>query len=199
MSITSMRDSKTIAVFAPLPLGRRSPRGRLRWYLASCEPGREQAVCDRVCRIVGEPALENAFVLRRERWAKFDGEWSKHLVTPFPGYIFILSRDATMLDAALRGLSFRVFLVGQQQDRSYAPLSEGACKWFESVTDSQHVLRSSTGVIVNDELHVLEGPLVGQEESVIKIDRHKRTCFVQVSCAEGVFTQVMPLDVPVKN
>ena len=188
----------TTTVSMPLPLGRRSPRGRLRWYLAACEPGREATVCENARRIVGDPALEDAFVLRRERWAKFDGTWSKHLITPFSGYIFMLSRDAGALDAALRGLTFRVNLAGRQ-DGTYAPLADGAATWLERSLDASRVLRSSTGVIVDGRLHVLEGPLVGQEASVVKVDRHKRTCIVRVGCAEGSFTQVMPLDVPSKS
>ena len=197
-AITSPCASQDAATLSPLPLGGRSARGRMHWYLVACEPGREEALCERVRRIVGDPVVEDAFVLRRERWAKFDGVWSRHLITPFAGYFVVCTSDAPALDIALRSLSFRVSLVGKQ-DGTYAPLAEEVRAWLERSMDQNHVLRSSTGVIVDGALHVLEGPLMGQEASVIKINRHKRTCLVQVDCREGGFTQVMPLDVPSKS
>lgn len=48
-----------------LPLGRRSPRGQLRWYLVRCHEGREQDTCAKVRQIVPAELLQDAFVRRK--------------------------------------------------------------------------------------------------------------------------------------
>ena len=78
------------------------------------------------------------------------------------------------------------------------PLAPDAQEWFERCMDEGHVLRSSSAVIVDGVLHVQEGPLVGQEQRVRKVDRHRRRCEVSLGW-DGAFTEQMPLDVPFKS
>ncbi len=184
---------------AGLPLGRRSPRGRLRWYLARVPEGRESATCARLRRILPAEVLEDAFELRKERWFRRGGVWSLQSVPAWSGYVFLASRDAAALDRALLSLSFPVRLAGGDGAHAFAPLSEGARGWLESAMDPSHVLRNSTAEIVGGELHVLSGPLVGREALVRRVDRHRRVCLVSVPDARGAFSQSMPLDVPVKR
>ena len=184
---------------AGLPLGRRSPRGRLRWYLAHVPEGREDATCARLSRILSPETLEDAFEVRKERWFRRGGVWSLRSVPAWPGYVFLMSRDAVALDRALFSLSFPVRLAGGSDGHTWAPLSEGARAWLEGTMDSTHTLRNSTAEIVGGRLRVLEGPLVGQETLVHKVDRHRRVCIVSASDVDGGFTVSMPLDVPVKR
>lgn len=181
-----------------LPAGRRSPRGRLRWYLAQVPEGREAQTCEKVRRILPPEVLDDAFALRKERWFKRGGAWSLQSVPVYPGYVFLASRDACALDRALSGLSFPVRLTGTE-GRSWAPLAEGARAWFSSCMDAEHTLRNSTAEIIDGELRVLAGPLVGCEASIVKVDRHKRVCLVDVADADGGFVEPMPIDVPVKR
>ena len=48
-------------------------------------------------------------------------------------------------------------------------------------------------------LHIEQGPLVGQEARVKKIDRHKRWCLVDVGEGDSAFRELLPLDVPSKT
>ena len=65
--------------------------------------------------------------------------------------------------------------------------------------DADHVVRNSVAKIEHGELHIEQGPLVGHERSVRKIDRRKRWCVVDAGAADAPFREVLPLDVPVKN
>lgn len=181
-----------------LPRGRRSPRGRVRWYLVHTEPGREQATCDRVRLVVSPELLRDAFVMRQERWFKQAGTWSIITVQPFPEYFFVATPDVVALDRELSRLSFPARIAGAAE-RAYVPMADDAQAWFERALDASHVLRNSVAVIVDGELHVQEGPLVGQESRVSRIDRHRRRCTVRVSDADGGFSTRMPLDVPFKG
>ena len=181
-----------------LPCGRRSPRGRVRWYLVHTEPGREQAICDRVRSIVSPELLRDAFVMRQERWFKRAGTWSIVTAQPFPEYFFVATPDVVALDRELSRLSFPARIAGAAE-RAYTPMADDAQAWFECALDANHVLRNSVAVIVDGELHVQKGPLVGQESRMSRIDRHRRRCTVRVSDADGGFSTRMPLDVPFKG
>lgn len=181
-----------------LPRGRRTPRGRLRWYLVQAPEGREASVCEKVKSLVPAEVLEDAFVLSKERWFKRDGSWELRLIQMYRGYFFVATRDVVALDRALSRLSFPARVVGSD-GHAYTPLASEAQSWFADAMDERHVLRGSTAVIVDGELHVQDGPLCGQERRVSKVDRHRRRCVVQVCDADGGFSEQMALDVPFKS
>ena len=183
---------------AGLPCGRRSPKGRERWYLLHMPEGREATLCAELKKLVPQSLLLDAFVLRRERWMKRGGAWSVEPVDMYPGYAFAISSDAAGLAKVLSKTTLPVELVGTET-RSWAPLSDEAAAWYVSVTDVSHVIRSSTAVIVGGELHVQSGPLVGQESRISKVDRHRRCCQVRVGEGDAAFTEQAPIDVPFKS
>ncbi|MCF6413949.1 hypothetical protein I7648_09610 [Collinsella tanakaei] len=183
---------------AGLPMGRRTPRGRERWYLLRMPEGREASICAELRRLLPESVLADAFVLRKERWMKRGGTWFLEPVNMYRGYAFAISSDAAGLAKELSRLTLPVELVGTD-NRSWAPLSDEAAAWYASVTDDRHVIRSSTAVIVDGALHVQSGPLVGQESRISKVDRHRRRCQVLVGEGDTAFTEQAPIDVPFKS
>lgn len=186
------------ALPAGLPCGRRAPRGRARWYLVRVPEGRERELCAKVRRAVAAPLLADAFALRRERWFKRAGAWSLVPVDMFKGYFFAVTADAAALDAVLARLTLPARVAGGP-GRGFRPLAPEAQAWFEAAMDADHVLRNSTAAIVDGVLQVHDGPLVGQERRVRRIDRHRRRCVVEVCDADGGFAQHMALDVPFKS
>lgn len=183
---------------AGLPCGRRTPRGRERWYLLRMPQGREASICAELKRLVPPSLLRDAFVLRKERWMKRGGTWFLEPVNMYRGYAFAISADAAGLAKAVSRLTLPVELVGTES-RSWAPLSDEVAAWYEGASDAQHVIRSSTAAIVDGVLHVTDGPLVGQEARISKVDRHRRRCEVAVGGPGEEFTEQAPLDVPFKS
>ena len=181
-----------------LPCGRRSPRGRQRWYVARVPEGRERGICETLRRVVSPELLDDAFVMSREHWFSHEGSWSLDTVPMYRGYVFLASRDASGLSKALSSLTLPVELVGAF-GHSYLPLADEARDWFEQTMDEKHVLRNSVASIVDGRLLVSEGPLKGQEARVSRVDRHRRRCLVTVSDRDGGFAETMPIDVPVKR
>lgn len=181
-----------------LPCGRRTPRGRLRWYLVHVPEGHEASTCERVRALVGPELLEDAFVMSKERWFKRRGIWFLQPVQMYRGYFFVATRDVIALDRELSKLSFPARVVGFRE-HAYMPLADVAQRWFEGSLDGSHTLRNSVGVIEGGSLCVQSGPLVGQEGLLSKIDRHRRCCLVHVGAGESGFTEQMPLNVPFKS
>ena len=186
---------------ANMPLGRRTPRGTKRWYVVHA-PGREQATCDKLRKIVSPDLLEDAFVPRKERWRKYHGEWQCYTVPLFRDYLVVATKDAPALDKQLAKLSFPA-QIAKGDGRHYAPMDADAQAFYEQMMDATHTIRSSTGVIVDGELRLQEGPLVGREGSVVKVMRPKRNCLVAVGDAdtpgEGAFCENVPLIIPFRS
>ena len=180
-----------------LPIGRRSPRGKKRWYLVHA-PGREQATCDKVKKIISPDILEDAFVMRRERVKKYHGEWLTSTTLMYPEYFIVVTRDVNALDKELSKLSFPAHIC-KGDNRFYAPLAEEAQAWYEQMMDDSHVIRSSTAVIIDGVLQIQKGPMVGQEARVTKIMRQKSVCKVAVGEGGGGFEEVVPFVVPFKS
>ena len=190
----SARRSSAIPVGTFLPLGRCVPAGRLHWYVLRVPEGREQAACDRVSRILPEGLADEVFVPCRERYIKRAGAWSVQSAPMWRGYAVAATRNAEALAKALVNLGAQAAPVGATVE-GWAPLTDEAQAWLESVMDAGRVVRASVGSIDRSGLRVAFGPLAGQEERVVKIDRHRRQCWVQV-CGARI---PMPLEVPFKD
>lgn len=195
-SVSAPRRPATGVAIAGLPCGRRVPRGRTRWYLLKVREGAEEAACAQLLRLVPRSLLADCFPLRKERWFKRAGAWSLELVTAYKGYVFAVTDDPAELSKVLGRLSVQARIAGAD-GRAWMPLSPEAQAWFERCMDERRVLRGSVAEIVDGALHVTEGPLVGQEELVVNVDRHHRCCVVEVPGAG--FREPMALDVPFKS
>ena len=189
-------------VFAERLLGKMraagSLRGRARWYLVRVPEGREASTCEEVRSVVAPELLDDAFVMRKERWFKRGGAWHLESAPMYRGYFVAVSRDGRALARSVLRLSFPAEVACARGLRP-TPLSADAQAWLEAALDGERVLRNSTAVITNGRLHVQSGPLVGQESRVSKIDRHRRRCAVRVSDGGSGFTELVPLDVPSKS
>ena len=116
----------------------------------------------------------------------------------YKGYFIAVSSDVVGLNRALSALSFPARLMGAN-NKAYMPIADDVCDWFVCAMDARHVVKSSTAVINDGVLSVQECPLVGQEDRLSRVDRHKRRCLVRISDVDGGFVECMPLDIPVKN
>lgn len=185
-----------------LPPGRKSPKGILRWYLASCPVGREHSTCEKVRDIVPDGLLEDAFVPRKERHAKWKGVWRTDVVDLLKtgGYFIVATRDPQALAAALAKTTFPVQLAGFV-GRGYAPISKDAQAFLSGVMDASRTVRLSWGEIVGEDVRVLTGPLVGYENRIQRVIRKKALALVRMEGdAKGEeFTLALPLAIPTRR
>lgn len=183
-----------------LPLGRKVPRGRLRWYLAACPVGREEATCRLVKKAVSNELLQDAFVPRREWMKKFHGTWVVQKRDLFTGYFIVVTDDAKELSSAFSKLSFPVYMSGAV-GRGFAPIDKDVQAFLELCMDEDHIIRKSEAEIVSDELHVLWGPLKGHESRVLSYNRSHLFARVRMGSGRGSddFTLAFPLAIPVRR
>ena len=186
-----------VALPAEMPVGRRTPRGRRRWYAVHA-PGREESTCSKVKKVVPPELLEDAFVMRKERVRKRHGKWVTYTVPMYQDYFFVVTRDVNALDKELAKLSFPVH-VCKGENRFYAPMAEEAQAWYEQMMDDSHTIRTSTAVIVDGVLHIQNGPMMGQEDRIKNIKRNRCVCTVTVTEGERFFSECVPFVVPFKS
>lgn len=175
-----------------------SQHGRVRWYLVHTTHGKERETCEKVRCIIPRNLMQDAFVMQKEFWFKRDGAWSLQTKPMYKEYFFVATHDAAALDRALAQLSFGCRIAGSRE-RAYMPMPDDAQDWYRSVLDDDGVVRNSVARIENGVLHIEQGPLVGQEARVHKIDRRKRWCLVDVGEGDSSFREMLPLDVPSKT
>lgn len=149
-------------------------------------------------KVIPKELLEDAFVMRRERVKKYHGEWLTTTTLMYPEYFIVVTRDANAFDKELSKLSFPAH-IAKGDNRFYAPMAEEAQAWYERVMDGAHVIRTSTAVVIDGELQIQKGPMVGQEARVIKYDRRKCICTVAVGEGGGGFTECVPFVIPFKS
>ncbi|MBR1829640.1 MAG: hypothetical protein IJ781_09060 [Atopobiaceae bacterium] len=195
MATAATRRGTTVA---GMPVGRRTPRGRKRWYLAHTYEGREEKACEKVRKIIPSELLEDAFVMRREQVKKVHGEWVTLTRLMYPEYFVVVTKDVAALDKELRKLTFGV-QIARGDTEHFAPMADEACAWYERMMDANHTIRTSTAHIVNGELQIKDGPLMGQESRVTSINRRKCFCTVAVTDGGGGFTEAVPMVVPFKS
>lgn len=178
-----------------LPLSRRTPKGRLRWYLVECPEGREEFLCRAVHETIPHSILHDACVPKTEVIKKERGEWVRSVRQLFAGRFAVATTDAAALSVRLQRLGLPVRLAGGD-GRTFAPVDDDAWQFLSSCMDDTSTIRGSWGEIVDDELHVQRGPLAGRESRVIGYKRRKRLCFVDVGeDAAGRHSLVMPLEI----
>lgn len=107
-----------------------------------------------------------------ERLRRYEGSWHKENAALFPNHILIESTDKAVLEKYLHCSEGELSLI--------SPASENLLR---ELCDPKGNLKMSRGVIRKGVTHVTEGPLIGKEEIICKIDRHKRLATLNLPVA----------------
>lgn len=152
----------------------------LPWLVLQVTPGREDAAARRVLAVAGDTVCD-CFALRRQTFFRERGVWGVRESSAYPGYLFAIVRN---MDAFLDAFS----LIARDDIRLVAPDGAGTCACLTArearlvveLTGGTHVIEASTGRIVEGRLVVERGPIRGREDLVTKIDRHRRSAWLDM-------------------
>lgn len=179
-SASSVFPDRKLNIPAHAPLAR---------FVVQVAPSREDAAARRVAALGGD-AVQTCFPLRRQMLRKKAGAWNYALEPLFPGYLFLASDNPEAVDFALRRSTQPDLMLGA--DGRLATLSDAEAALVHALADAQGVVRSSRGRIVEGDLVVESGPLVGLEELVRRVDRHHRAAWLDPSRAAEVLLGADP-------
>lgn len=163
-------------------MGEAYPKGGLmdNWYVMQVFSGREEKVA-RSCRDIVDPAvLSDCFIPYIVRKKKYQGAWHDVEEILFKGYVFLISDDVDTLFQELKKVPEITKILGKKNSFIY-PLEEREVVFLKDFTKDNHKVEMSYGFIVNDRVNITDGPLMGKEGLIRKIDRHKRKAVIEIS------------------
>ncbi len=124
---------------------------------------------------------EEVYILMNNRLKKYDGEYKIITKPLFPGYVFVNTDDGERLRAHFRrNTEISKLLYSPEADDNIVLLGEKEEKILDQLCGKDHVLDISTGYKDKDGVHITSGPLVGMENMIKKINRHKRIAVIEI-------------------
>ena len=132
------------------------------WYVVQTTSGKEENI-----KIQGETYLPAGLVekyvipLYEER-RRFHGEWHTLQKKLFPGYVFFISDQAEELFLQLKKVPAMTKMLGIGDE--IVALTPQEIEFILRFCGEDDIAEISEGVIENDQVHILSGPLMGWKE-----------------------------------
>jgi transcriptional antiterminator NusG len=148
------------------------------WYVAQVQSGKELQTKDLCNQLIGKDLLIECFVPMYERLKCYSGKWQKKLEVLFPAYIFIQTNNINLLFHALKSIPKLTKILGM--DYNFIPIDKSEEEFLAKFFNQNYIIEMSKGFIVGENVHILEGPMINFKGKIKKIDRHKRTAYIEI-------------------
>lgn len=148
------------------------------WYVIQVKTGTEEEIQRQCENIIDNSILEKSFIPKYEQERKYQGEWHREWKILFPGYVFLISSAQEALFFELKRVIGLTKLLGTGD--TIVPLTDEEVSFLLRLGGEEQTVEMSEGIIENDRVVVLSGPLKGNEGLIRKIDRHKRKAWLEV-------------------
>ena len=150
------------------------------YYVIWTLTGKEEIVKEEILVQIGQENKDKIHILTRDRKQKYRGEWQSRKEKLFPGYLF-MDLEASQVEPVRQILRkatehAKVLKTG---DELY-PIHAQEEQFLRRLTRDTTNVAVSVGVIEGDQIIVKEGPLIGMEGMIKRIDRHKRMAVLEV-------------------
>lgn len=162
------------------------------WYVIQVITGREQKTVEDILDVVPHEVLQECFFPQYTTEIKIKGQWVAIDKPMFPGYLIAVTDDPYGLDRELRKLNHFARIVSQ--GRVLLPLDQSDIKIIDSCTEPGHrVIPMSRGFKVGDSVSIDQGPLVGQQARIKRINRRKSTALIEFNLCGRIVSARMGL------
>ena len=148
------------------------------WYVMQVRTGTEENIRCQCQRLISSNVLERCFIPYYQQKKRFQGEWHIQERILFPGYVFLIAENLEQLAENLRKITGMTRLLGTGDE--IIPLSQEEVELLLKLGKEEQLVAMSTGIIENDQVRILTGPLQGMEGYIRKINRHKRKAWVSI-------------------
>ncbi len=155
------------------------------WCVARVRIGAEENVRRRCQEQISSEMLKDCYVFHYEEKRHLHGEWVIKEKILFPGYVFLVTdagkTKAAKLEQLERELSgITGFLGLLKTGGKVAVLTDEEVNLLQAFGGRRQRVELSEGVIEWSKIRVHSGPLVGKENYIRKIDRHKRRAVLEM-------------------
>ena len=146
------------------------------WYVMQVRTGTEENIRCQCQRLISSNVLERCFIPYYQQKKRFQGEWHIQERILFPGYVFLITQDPEKLVNGLRKVIGLTKLIGTGDE--IVPLVQEEIDLLMKIGTDKQLVEMSSGIIENDRVQILAGPLMGMEGNICRIDRHKRMAYI---------------------
>ena len=148
------------------------------WYVIQVRTGTEESVRTQCERLVDHHAMERCFIPYQEQLKRYMGQWHKEMMPLFPGYVFADSQDVDLLFGELKRVMGLTKLLGTGS--AIVPLTWEEIAILKRLGKEEQIVTISKGLIADNQVKILEGPLKELEGAICKIDRHRRKAWLEL-------------------
>ena len=167
------------------------------WYVIWVESGKEHKVRGMIESQVPSETYDRILIPEKRIQKKFKGEWQEVQSVLFPGYLFVVAEDITEFAAALDAVpEFTKMLKADNEIAAIYPEEEAV---LTRLVGQDEIVKMSEGMIENDRIIILDGPLKGMEGTIKRINRHKRIAVLQTELFERVIQVMVGLEIVEKT
>ena len=152
------------------------------WYVMQVRTGTEENIRCQCQRMISSDILKRCFIPYYQQKKRFQGKWHIQERILFPGYVFLIAENLEQLSENLRKVTGMTRLLGTGDE--IISLSEEEVELLLKLGKEEQLVAMSTGIIENDQVRILTGPLKGMEGYIRKINRHKRKAWVSIEMFE---------------
>ncbi len=173
--------------------------GKTLTYVFQTATKAELAYRDLLLRLDARGLVDECFVPARELRKKFGGVWRTETQPLFPGYVFVRCGDIqAFVDCCVTALHHPKVL---GYEGGYSELTEREAALLDAIAGkgNDRVAKLSEGVIEGGEIRILQGPLMGRQGLIRRIDRHKRLAWVELPIMGRPVTVTLGLAIVVKT
>lgn len=165
------------------------------WYILYVKSGLELTLVETLKSQLN-PDVILPFVLTKDRYFKQKGIMQLLKEICFPGYVFFessLDGEAFLrtILPKLKGIKYIGHFLDYGSNDMAMKKEEQA--FFLSLCGANFHIGSSAGIIENNVIKILSGPLFQKENLIKKIDRHKRTALIETTLINAQFKLHLPL------
>lgn len=154
------------------------------WYVLYCKAGQEEILIRSCRQHLSDRALEEAFQFSYERMKKYLGAWHVDTYRMFPNYVFLQSSAPKQLSKELE--QYRNITDILEGDGLLLPVKQEEEEMIRALCGEHHHMSLSRGIVRDGAIRVIEGPLVGRESLIRRIDLHRRIAVLNLKLnAEG--------------
>lgn len=148
------------------------------WYVIWSVTGKEEKLLQTVKRKVPERLYNRVWVPYRIKISKFHGEERQDMIRLFPGYLLIDTEDPEKVHIGLRGEKDYIGILKSNDE--FSPVSEEEKEIISYFTDNKGIAGVSLGIKENGRTKIIEGPLKGMDDKIIKVERNKKRAWISL-------------------
>lgn len=153
-------------------------RGKTMWYVVQVQSGKETLTKELCNELIDKTLFVTCFVPKYNRMKRYLGAWHTNEEVLFPGYLFLQTEYIEQLFHALKYVPKLTKILGTGEE--FVPLESSEEEVLKRLLNEEYVIEMSSGYIVGENVHIIDGPMNGLEGTIKKINRHKRIATLEL-------------------